>query len=43
LVRDGRLLRAAIGPSGLQEERELFDFNPLSPEEMAPPDSARKW
>lgn len=43
LVRDGRLLRAAVGPGGIGETRELFDFNPLRPADVPTPDWARKW
>ena len=42
MVRDGRLIRAAVGPSGIGET-QLMDFNPLRPEEIPPPDWARKW
>jgi hypothetical protein len=43
LTKGGRLFRAAAGPDGLGEPRELFDFNPLTPEQIPPPDWARKW
>ena len=43
LVKQGRLLRAAVGPDGMGEARELFDFNPLRPVSAPAPDWARKW
>jgi hypothetical protein len=43
LTKGGRLFRAAAGQDGLGEPRELSDFNPLTPEQIAPPDWARKW
>jgi hypothetical protein len=41
-VRNGMLLAGWLEGVHL-EERPLFDFNPLRPEEVAPPDWARKW
>lgn len=41
-VRKGMLFAAQLSGAQL-EERLLFDFNPLQPEEVAPPDWARKW
>ena len=41
-VRDGKLFSASLEGSDLRET-ELFDFNPLRPEEAAPPDWARHW
>ncbi|MDX1483449.1 MAG: hypothetical protein R3229_03110, partial [Alphaproteobacteria bacterium] len=43
MVADGRLFRAAVTAAGLGERRELLDFNPLRPEQLPPPDWARKW
>ena len=42
IARDGKLFAATIADTGL-EEVELFDFNPLKPEEVPPPDWARRW
>lgn len=41
-VRDGKLFRATLEASQIRET-ELFDFNPLQPRELAPPDWARRW
>ena len=42
LVRQGRLLRATLEDAELREQ-EIFDFNPLEPEEMIAPDWAQRW
>ena len=42
LARAGRLYQMTVDATGLREA-ELFDFNPLEPEELAPPDWARSW
>ena len=41
-VRHGRLFAATVAGVRLNET-ELHDFNPLEPEEVAPPDWARRW
>ncbi len=41
-VRHGRLFAATLAGAQLTET-ELYDFNPLEPEEVAPPDWARRW
>jgi hypothetical protein len=41
-VRHGKLYQAAWEGNGLREA-ELFDFNPLRPEEVGTPDWARRW
>ncbi len=41
-ARDGQLFEASL-EAGCLRERELYDFNPLTPEEVKTPDWARRW
>jgi hypothetical protein len=41
-VRQGRLFAATVSGSELKAE-ELFDFNPLRPRQITPPDWAQRW
>jgi hypothetical protein len=42
-VRQGKLYEARIAGRSLGPEAELYDFNPLSPEEVTTPDWAKRW
>ena len=42
VVRDGRLYGVTVDGAEVLET-ELFDFNPFGPEEIGPPDWARRW